>query len=73
MIINNQGIYKDKDKAKNTRLEKTILLNVIETSDDYSDKYNNYLKNLLCYTKHYNYESIVYIIGFLYYKRYKIN
>jgi hypothetical protein len=58
------GIYKDKNKVKNTRLEKTVLINVIETTDNENnnDKYKHYLKNLLCYAKHYDYETVVYII-----------
>jgi hypothetical protein len=56
------GIYKNKDKVKNTRLEKTVMINVIEGSDESTEKYNKFLKNLLCFTKHYEFETIVYII-----------
>ncbi len=58
------GIYQDKGKAINTRLEKTVLINVIETTDTDTDddKYSHYLKNLLCFCEHYNYETVVYII-----------
>lgn len=41
-----------------------FLQQVIEATENelQMDKYNNYLHNLLCFTKNYDYESVVYII-----------
>ncbi len=58
------GVYRDKGKTINTRLVKTVLLNVIKTTniDTDTDNYSHYLRNLLCFCEYYNYETVVYVL-----------
>lgn len=61
------GIYKDKSKAKSPRLEKTILLNVLESgghkwNPGIDTMYKQQTYNHLCYTKALGLETVVYII-----------
>ena len=61
------GIYKDKSKVKSPRLEKTILLNVLESgghkwNPGIDTMYKQQTYNHLCYTKSLGLETVVYII-----------
>ncbi len=61
------GVYKDKSRVKSPRLQKTILLNVVESSGhkwnpNIDEKYKQQLYNHLCFTKQLGLETVVFLI-----------
>ena len=55
------GVYKDKSKAKEHGLERTILTTVI-SHPKASHWYRVYFRNFLCYAEHYKYDVVVYVM-----------
>ena len=57
------GVYRDKQKSKQLGIPKTVLINVVEYQNKESaTKYKKYLANWFCYTQHYSYEPVVFIL-----------
>lgn len=56
------GVYTDVTKSSAYGLDDTVIINVIESNDNPSDKYKQFLKNLLCFEKQYGMRSIVYLV-----------
>lgn len=64
LLGKNSGIYQSKSKAKRNRVERTVLLSVISSSDGKgAGLYKQMLRNWLCYTAHYDYMPVVYYLS----------
>lgn len=56
------GIFKDRQKVEELRLENTLLITVAAFNIVGNGHYKKYLHNIICFFKHYGMRAVVYIL-----------
>ena len=61
VLAEGAGVYLDKNRGKELKLEKTVLTTVI-SHPKASHWYRIYFRNFLCFAEHYGYDLVVYVM-----------
>lgn len=61
VLAEGAGVYRDKRKGEELKLEKTVLTTVI-SHPKASHWYRIYFRNFLCFAEHYGYDLVVYVM-----------